>query len=473
MSKLIHKILLIMASLLLLFVVLFSLTFGYLFFQHSKNVETSRLESIALSLSDVISKSTGNSNLINTYNNNILQLINILNKGEIWLIDKNTAQISGYRFNPNLKYTQLSTLSINDIETIFSGQNIRTTTFNEYTNPEFITIGVPIYNTEGNIRGALLLHSKLPTIKFSWYDGIALMIFCSTCLFVLLLLLLKYLLYKYVLPLKTLNHFIEKILHHDYTSYIKTKSDDEISLLAQKLNQLAIYLKNLEINTQTNNQANKNLIIKTSYKLHTPLKELKHHLQELSTNKYIDKELLKQMQKNLNKLDSIATNLLDLSQLNTPEISLKKDLINLLEILTDSIKSRQKIATEEKIKIKQNVKLNQELILFTGDKNRLKQMFCETLDKALQIYPKNSDLIINVTEDEQHYYIYFQNNNTEISLERLPEMFTQFYQPAEDDSIFQSIELKIAQHLASLHQIELITYQQSDNYTTFKFTIPK
>ena len=52
MSKLINKILLIMSTILILFVVSFSAVFGYLFFQHSQNIESSRLESTALSLAD-------------------------------------------------------------------------------------------------------------------------------------------------------------------------------------------------------------------------------------------------------------------------------------------------------------------------------------------------------------------------------------------------------------------------------------
>ena len=59
MSKLINKILLIMSTILILFVVSFSAVFGYLFFQHSQNIESSRLESTALSLADILSKSTG------------------------------------------------------------------------------------------------------------------------------------------------------------------------------------------------------------------------------------------------------------------------------------------------------------------------------------------------------------------------------------------------------------------------------
>lgn len=474
MSKLINKILLIMSTILLLFVTLFSLTFGYLFLQHSQNIENSRLESTALSIADILSKSTGNYPLTNIYNSNILQLVNILEQGEIWLVDKNTLQIIGCRFNPILNYNQLPASAANDLQNILNGQNIRTSSFNIYTQPQYTTIGVPIYNSDGNIKGALLLHSKIPTLKFSWYDGIALMLFCSIVLFVILLFLLKILLKKYVLPLKVLNQFIEKILQHNYSSHIKTKSDDEISQLAQNLNQLSLYLQNLETTSKAKAQSDNNLIIKTAYKLHTPLKELKQDLQDLANKKHITNEpKFKQIQKNIEKLDMIASNLLDLSQLDNKDFDLKKDLLNLIEILQESIKAREKMAKEQKISIKLNIDLAKKIILFTGDNNRLKQMFCETLDKALQIYPQKSDLIIKILEDDNNYYIYIQNNNDEISVEHLPNMFPQFYQTAEDDNILNSIELKIAQHLASLHQIKLTTEKQSDKYTIFKFTIAK
>ena len=314
----------------------------------------------------------------------------------------------------------------------------------------------------------------MPTLKFSWYDGIALMLFCSIVLFVILILLLKVLLKKYVLPLEVLNQFIEKILHHNYTSHIKTKASDEIAQLAQNLNRLSLYLQNLETTSKAKAQSDNNLIIKTAYKLHTPLKELKHDIHELAQKKSnIPESYLKQMQKNIDKLDMIANNLLDLSQLDNKDFTLQKDLLNLIEILQDSIKAREKVAKEQNIKIDLKISLAKEIILFTGDKNRLKQMFCETLDKALQIYPQKSDLIIKILEDDNNYYIYIQNNNDEISVEHLPEMFPQFYQTAEDDTILNSIELKIAQHLASLHQIKLTTEKQSDKYTVFKFTISK
>ena len=64
-------------------------------------------------------------------------------------------------------------------------------------------------------------------------------------------------------------------MHHNYTSHIKTKASDEIAQLAQNLNRLSLYLQNLETTSKAKAQSDNNLIIKTAYKLHTPLKELK------------------------------------------------------------------------------------------------------------------------------------------------------------------------------------------------------
>ena len=64
----------------------------------------------------------------------------------------------------------------------------------------------------------------------------------------------------------------------------------------------------------------------------------------------------------------IANNLLDLSQLDNKDFILQKDLLNLIEILQDSIKAREKVAKEQNIKIDLKISLTKEIILFTGDK---------------------------------------------------------------------------------------------------------
>ena len=474
--KLINKLMLILTAIVLFFTVSFCSLFGFIFLRHANDVENSRLETAALSFADVLSKTTNDSIPITvSYNNNVLQLLNVLNQNEIWLVDKNTLQITGSRSYPNLIYNQLSEQCQNDIQTIFTGQNLRTGDFTAFTNSDYITIGVPVYNKTGEVKAALLLHDRLPSFQHSWYDGMAILLLCFVILLILSLFLLRYFVKKYILSLSVLNKFMQKIVNHNYETQIKTKSTDEIALLAQNLNKLSHYLQNMENTTQFKEKSCSDLIVKTAYKLHSPIKEIKAALNELTAkNKSaLNKATVNKMTRELEKMQHLTNNLLNLTQITDTGFSMRKDLLNVLDILQDSLKARQSSADDKHITFKTHILLDNQLILFTGDANRLKQMFCETLDKALQLYPASSTLHIKVSEDREHYYITFQNSNSEVSLTQLPEVFQQFYSAKPDDSLFSSIELSIAQHLAKLHHIKLTYEQQADEYTAFKFTLDK
>ena len=220
--KLINKLMLILTSILLFFVIIFSICFGFIFLKHANDVENSRLETTALSFADVLSKTTADNVPITLiYNNNVLQLLNVLNQNELWLVDKNTLQMVGSRSYPNLNYNQISPQCQNDIQTIFTGQNIRSKDFAAFTNPNYITIGVPVYNKAGEVKAALLLHDELPSIQHSWYDGIAILLFCTVILFFISLFLLRYLVRKYILSLNVLNKFMQKMMNHNYDTQIK------------------------------------------------------------------------------------------------------------------------------------------------------------------------------------------------------------------------------------------------------------
>ena len=474
--KFTHKIILFLVGIILFFVIAFSLCFSIVFVHHATTVEHSRLESRALSLADAISKATPNDAVTSIYNNNFILATNALNQDEIWLIDKNSLNIVGSRFNPSLTYAMLSEAEMNDIQRIFAGQNIHTDDFKDFLNADFTTIGVPIYDTNGQVKAALLLHDKVPTIQDSWYDGLPIIGTCALILLILSILFTKLFITKYVLSLGVINNFCQKILNHDYASQIRTKSTDEIGSLANKLNQLAQYMQSTEQDFRSQKSSNNNLMTKTAYKLHEILKDLKSSTRIISSKivNADDQKTIKSMQKQLEQLEFMANNMLNLSQLDNNSLALQKELTNLLEILANAIKDSQKYAAEHQITLNLNVDLENHLLLFAGDPVRLKQMFSETLYKALQLYPAKSKLLINVMEDVHNYYIYMQSSNSEISTKQLANMFQQFYQSTPvDDTVLTSMEITIARHLASLHHIKLSFEKQANDYIVFKFTIKK
>lgn len=477
--KLTNKIVMILSTIILFFIITFSLCFSLIFIHHANTVEQSRLESRALSLADAIGKATPDNAVTTIYNNNFILSLNSLNQSEVWLIDKASLNIVGSRFNPRLTYSVLSESETNDIQNIFAGQNIRTDDFKDFLNSNFTTVGVPIYDKNGQVKAALLLHDKIPTIYDSWYDGLPIIGTCAFILLIISIFLVRLCVRKYVLSLDVLNNFMQKILQHNYDSQIRTKAKDEISQLANKLNQLAKYMQTTEQEFRSQKSSNNNLMTKTAYKMHENLKDLKSAITTLSTNTEkldtINKEkTLSKISKHIEQLEFMANNMLNLSELDNSSLALQKELTNLLDILNDVIKDSKKYADERHITLKIHVDLENHLLLFAGDPMRLKQMFRETLYKAIQLYPENSELALNVIEDAHNYYICIQNNNAEISTKQLSDVFKQFYQTVPiDDTLLSSIELTIARHLASLHNIKLTFEKLSNDYITFKFTIAK
>lgn len=477
--KLTNKIVMILSTIILFFIITFSVCFGLIFVHHANTVEQSRLESRALSLADAIGKATPDNAVTTIYNNNFVLSLNSLNQSEVWLIDKASLNIVGSRFNPSLTFATLSESEVNDIQKIFDGQNIRTDDFKDFLSGNFTTIGVPIYDKNGQVKAALLLHDKIPTIYDSWYDGLPIIGTCAFILLIIAIFLARLFVRKYVLSLAVINNFVQKIIQHNYDSQIRTKSKDEINELANKLNQLAKYLQTTEQNFRSQKSSNDNLLTKTAYKMHENLKDLKSEIALLSlktdTNDPISKiQTTAKINKHIERLELMANNMLNLSELDNDSISLQKELTNLLDILNDVIKDSKKYADERHITLKINVDLENHLLLFAGDPMRLKQMFRETLYKAIQLYPEKSELMLNVIEDAHNYYICIQNNNAEISTKQLSDVFKQFYQTVPiDDTLLSSIELTIARHLASLHNIKLTFEKLSNDYITFKFTIAK
>lgn len=473
MSKLINKILLLMSFFLIIFILAFNLCFGFLFMNHSQKVEEIRLESTALSLADTIGKVTGSNNLTNPYNSNVLQLINLLNQGEIWLVDKTSLNIAGYKNKLPLKYNQLSQQAVSDIQKVLDGNIVHTGAFANYTKADYLTIGVPVYSN-GQIIGALLFSSNLPDINYSWYDGIAIMSSLSILLLVILLYLLKLIINKEILPLSALNNFIDKILQHDYSGHLKVKAKDEISSLADKLNQLSIYLKNTEEKTTITAQNNSDLVLQTAYKIHSPLKEVKNILQKLETKpSSFNEEMLKKLKRDIHQIDSITNNLLNESKYSIKHIKIKKDLLNLTELIDEAITARENFALDKQIKFAVNNQLSQKILLFTGDKNRLKQMLCEIFDKLLNSYPMKSSINVDILENDAYFNIKIYNVNTEITSEQISSFFPQFYENPDKNLLTNSLELKIAEHIAKLHNIKFEINTEKDAYPTIKLSINK
>ena len=468
-SKFINKICFILLSLLLFFAIAFISCFALLFTQYADRVESNRMETKAMALADSLGKITPDTGITSIYNNDTMYLLNSFNQNEVWLIDKNTLQISGSKLNPALKYEQLTPEMQGIVNDILTGTSVRTKAFASVTNTDYSTIGVPVYDKYGRVKAALLLHDKLPTLQFSWYNGIGIMLFTFAIVLILSLWLLRRLLRKYTLPLNPIIAAVDKFTRHDYTARVDAgKNADEISRMARNVNDLGELLQNVLQRTQDKTKDAAALLDETSSRLSGYIQQIEKSLAEIPAESDESKTALDKARQSCKSMHHALSCLEYLNAVSGSRLHLNSKLMNLLEILDSSAAQCRKAAESKQLSISTQIDIASKVILFSGDADKLGRMFREAINKAVLLYPSGSCLTVSAEENSSSYFICIKNTAEPGALPRPADSAA-----ADEKSLSEGIEYLLIKKLASVHGIFFACKAEPGRQPVFKFVIEK
>ena len=456
MTKLSGRLLLILFSVLTFFSIAFTACFAFLFLQYSDRVENNRIETRAMTLADSLAKTTPDSGVTSIYNNDVMYILNTFNQNEVWLIDKNSLQMTGLRSYPGLTYDKLPENMRNDISTVLDGGSIHTDDFASLTAADYITVGVPIYDKYGQVKAALLLHSSLPALNYNWYSGLEIMLFCLAVIFAISTYLLRHLSRRYIMPLGVINDAADKMINGHYDEHIsaeKLTGGDEITQLARKMNKLSQSIRNEKQHLYNEEVFAGSITEETSRQLDSVLQQI---------NKAVNSTSGSELKNAAAQLNTLAENLKEIAQISSPDFSLNNELKNLLEILQTSLTICRHLAEKKQIQITSKLELKTKIILFSGDADELERMFTIVVKEALRLYPRSSLLNVHISEDSRHYFISF---NYMSGPECLPQPSAEL-KPA-------FLNLLLVKKIAQLHGIDFTYNIQPNQYISFKFTIEK
>ncbi|MDQ6723359.1 MAG: hybrid sensor histidine kinase/response regulator, partial [Thermoproteota archaeon] len=160
------------------------------------------------------------------------------------------------------------------------------------------------------------------------------------------------------------------------------------------------------------------------------------------TNKYYKEqnELLDIIYRNSKRLERLSEDILDISRIESNNLQLKKEKLNLNEFLhqvvidyRQSLEKLSNVFEEKKNAI--NIKffaLSDNVLIVEWDKERLNQVICNLLDNAYRFAKENNEegkgkIIITCDRDTTEYAIVrVKDNGPGIDYEILPKIFTKF-----------------------------------------------
>lgn len=263
-----------------------------------------------------------------------------------------------------------------------------------------------------------------------------------------------------------INNAATLIAEGNFKIKIESSESDELDKLTETINVLD---KKLSLSEKMKND----FISSISHELRTPLTAIKGWAETMQLSDIEDKVTIKKgldiIVSETQRLSLIVEELLDFSSLQSGRIMLKKNKIDILAELDETIYMfKERAIAENKSLIYNETKM---LSPVFGDKNKLKQVFINVIDNALKYTSDGGGASINVSEKDGKICISITDNGCGIAPKDLPLITEKFYK-ANFSQRGSGIGLSLVQEIIELHNGKLEILSEENFGTTVNIELP-
>lgn len=262
--------------------------------------------------------------------------------------------------------------------------------------------------------------------------------------------------------LRRLEVAAREVADGNFTEPLVVDSEDEIGEVTRAFNMMQERLGRAD-------RARKAFIANASHELRTPLFSLGGYV-ELMREEELDeetqREFLDQMHAQIKRMTRLATDLLDLSKIDTGSLAIQPEHVNLNTLARSIAREFDLRAEQQDSEIDIEVANDVEAIC---DPDRVAQIARILVDNALFHNPAGTDVTIDAVSDETGVALIVSDNGTGIPSEDIGRIFDRFHTGNKTGGT--GLGLSIARELAEAMQGSL-DVETSDSGTTFTLRLP-
>ena len=263
---------------------------------------------------------------------------------------------------------------------------------------------------------------------------------------------------------KRLEQAARKVAAGDFSNPIKADSDDELGQLATAFDDMQRQLARLDT-------ARKQFIASASHELRTPIFSLGGFL-ELLEDEELDEEtraqFLSQLRGQVARMRKLATELLDLSRLESGALELRPEPTDVAQLAREVASEFTPAITTHEADLE--VRAAREPIEIDCDPERVAQVMRILLDNALVHTPAGTTIVISAARENGRVTLEVADSGLGIRHQTMPHIFEPFFTSA-DGARGAGLGLAIARELADQMSGEL-TVHSAPGQTAFKLTLP-
>jgi two-component system OmpR family sensor kinase len=261
-----------------------------------------------------------------------------------------------------------------------------------------------------------------------------------------------------------LEHAARKVASGDFSNPIRADSDDELGQLAKAFDDMQNQLARLD-------RARKQFIASASHELRTPIFSLGGFL-ELLADEDLDEEtrrqFLDQLRGQVDRMRKLATELLDLSRLESGALELRPEPTDVGQLAREVAAEFTPAAHRHDSTVV--LELEDDPIELDCDPERVAQVLRILLDNALVHTPAGTGVRVSADRRNGHVRLEVSDRGLGIKRQNMPHIFEPFF-TSNEEAQGAGLGLAIARELAERMQGQLIV-RSTPGSTTFSLVLP-
>ena len=249
---------------------------------------------------------------------------------------------------------------------------------------------------------------------------------------------------------------VDKILKEPY---VEIKLSDDLITLENKLNKIRLDLIRSQNATKEAESKKNDLIMYMAHDLKTPLTSVIGYLTLLNdeknmTNESKEKHIKIALDKSL-RVEELTNQFFEITRYNLQDMPINKKQIDLSVLIEQLVDECYPMLQERNLKC--NVSKPQHIYYF-GDGDKIARAFGNLLKNAINYSYENTDIEIEIKENEDKIEIVFKNKGDKIPKYKLDKLFEKFYRADESRQSSTGgtgLGLAIAKEIIDLHKGEI------------------
>lgn len=478
MKKIFWRVLVYFGVVLTVFTILIGMLFTR--FNRTNIIKTykKQLGSLAASVAGQTSQAAkeGNNDKFQNYLRSIEDYAEIQDI-DVWVISHLEAKepLSDDFTNVDISSVDLPDKTRSILESAYNGKKKSYSAFDNIYEKTMLHYAVPVYNNRGYVIGAVLVSGPMmlqENMIIQYEKYLLFSVATGLLLAVLLALYFSSQLSKPIIRIKE-SALILAAGHYGYKTGIKRK--DEIGSLAESMDVLSDRLVEGEKLRQGIERSRRDFFSNVSHELRTPITVMKGYADTLVDGSVDDpkkqQEYLFRIRRECDSMERLVSDLLILSRMQNPDFQLNKDILNVIAVAQDAMRSMRILMKEHNMT--GVVEYEDARSLIDGDYDRIRQLFVILLENAVKYGREGSKIRIFVEHADGRVRAEVKNYGSVIPKEEWEHVFEKFYRASNHGKKDGSgLGLVVADNIVKRHGGEISVSSSEEEGTCFVITFP-